>query len=87
MFAHGEDDRQVTPYRPVKSISAETTFRHDTALGCQAARGGGGLCERVADQLARKGLAGSSIVLKLKTSDFRILTRTRRLSHPTQRSA
>jgi len=27
-----------------------------------------------------------SIVLKLKTSDFRILTRSRRLSHPTQRA-
>ena len=46
-----------------------------------------GLCDRVAAQLARKGVAGSSIVLKLKTSDFRILTRSRRLSHPTQRAA
>jgi len=36
---------------------------------------------------ARKGVAGTSIVLKLKTSDFRILTRNRRLSHPTQRAA
>ena len=29
-FVHGEDDRRVTPYRPVKSISSETTFRRDT---------------------------------------------------------
>ena len=42
LFAHGEDDRSVTPYRPVKSISAETTFGQDTASGAQAARGGAG---------------------------------------------
>jgi DNA polymerase-4 len=86
LCARGEDDREVTPHRPVKSISAETTFRHDTGSGARLREVAAGLCERVADQLARKGLAGSSVVLKLKTSDFRILTRTRRLSHPTQRS-
>ena len=31
-------------------------------------------------------MAGSSVVLKLKTSDFRILTRSRRLAYPTQRA-
>ena len=87
LFAHGEDDRRVTPYRPVKSVSAETTFRQDTASGARLREVALGLCDRVAAQLARKGVAGTSIVLKLKTSDFRILTRSRRLSHPTQRAA
>jgi DNA polymerase-4 len=87
LFAHGEDDRAVTPYRPVKSISAETTFGQDTASGPRLREVAQGLCNRVAAQLTRKGVAGSSIVLKLKTSDFRILTRSRRLSHPTQRAA
>jgi DNA polymerase-4 len=41
--------------------------------------------ERVAAHLGRKGLAGRSVVLKLKTSDFQILTRTRTFAHPTQR--
>jgi DNA polymerase-4 len=41
----------------------------------------------VAGQLARKGLSGGTVVLKLKTSDFRLLTRNRRLPHPTQRAA
>jgi DNA polymerase-4 len=86
-FAHGEDDRRVTPHRPVKSISAETTFRHDTASRAKLQEIAADLCERVAAQLVRKGVAGSSVVLKLKTSDFRILTRTRRLPHPTQRAA
>jgi DNA polymerase IV len=84
-FAHGEDDRKVTPFRPSKSISAETTFRHDTGSAEKLRQIARELSDRVASQLARKGLAGSSVVLKLKTSDFRILTRSRRLSHPTQR--
>ena len=86
LFAHGDDDRAVTPYRPVKSISAETTFRQDTASSGRLREVAQGLCDRVAAQLARKDVAGSSIVLKLKTSDFRILTRSRRLPHPTQRA-
>ena len=85
-FAHGEDDRRVTSDRPTKSISAETTFRQDTGSGEKLREVAGPLCERVAAQLARKGLAGRSVVLKLKTSDFRILTRSRSLAHPTQRA-
>lgn len=86
-FAHGDDDRRVTPYRPVKSISAETTFRRDTGSRqdlCEVARP---LCERVASQLLRNGLAGGTLVLKLKTSDFKILTRNKRLPNHTQRPA
>ena len=86
-FAHGEDDRRVTPWRPTKSISAETTFRQDTGSAERLREVAGALSERVAAQLARKGIAGRSVVLKLKTSDFRILTRSRSLAHPTQRSA
>src|SRR5262245_18997439 len=86
LFAHGNDDRSVTPFRPVKSISAETTFGQDTASPARLREVALRLCERVGAQLARKGVAGCSIVLKLKTSDFRMLTRSRRLSHPTQRA-
>jgi DNA polymerase IV len=86
LFAHGNDDRCVTPFRPVKSISAETTFGQDTASSARLRDVALGLCERVAKELARKGVAGLSVVLKLKTSDFRVLTRSRRLSHPTQRA-
>jgi DNA polymerase-4 len=85
-FAHGEDDRRVTPWRPTKSISAETTFRHDTSSAEKLREVAGPLCERVAAQLQRKGLAGRSVVLKLKTSDFRIITRSRSFAHPTQRA-
>jgi DNA polymerase IV len=86
LYARGEDDRSVTPYRPVKSISAETTFGRDTGSNARLREIARGLCDRVGAQLVRKGVAGSSVVLKLKTSDFRVLTRSRRLAHPTQRS-
>src|SRR5262249_2227026 len=85
--AHGEDDRRVTPWRPTKSISAETTFGEDTASAERLREVARGLSQRVAAQLTHKGLAGRSVVLKLKTSDFRILTRTRTLPHATQRAA
>ena len=86
-FANGRDDRAVTPDRPTKSISAENTFRRDTGAFDDLAAEAKGLCARVAAQLVRKEFAAGSIVLKLKTSDFRILTRHRRLAHPTQRAS
>jgi DNA polymerase-4 len=85
LYAHGNDDRLVTPQQAVKSISAETTFQRDTASAAQLRAIASGLSERVAAQLLRKGVAGSSIVVKLKTSDFRSISRSRRLSHPTQK--
>jgi DNA polymerase IV len=86
-FAQGEDDRRVTPDRPTKSISAETTFRRDTASAAELIEIALRLSDRVASQLQRKGLGGGVVTLKLKTSDFKTLTRTKRLAQPTQRSA
>jgi DNA polymerase-4 len=84
-FAQGEDDRRVTPARLAKSISAETTFSRDTGSAEELIAIAGRLCERVASSLRRKGLGGQVVTLKLKTSDFRLLTRSRRLAHATQR--
>ena len=85
-FVHGEDDRSVTPVRPIKSISAETTFRRDTGSAADLIETARESVPRGGRQLERKRLAGGTVVLKLKTSDFRILTRNRRLAHPTQRA-
>lgn len=87
LFANGEDDRRVTPDRATKSISAETTFSRDTGDALELKAVAQRLCERVAQQLQRKGLAGGSVVLKLKTADFRILSRSKRLEFPTQKAA
>jgi len=85
-FARAEDDRSVTPSRPAKSISAETTFREDTRSSDVLITIAHQLSERVSASLRRKGLGGHVVTLKLKTSDFRILTRSRRLSQPTQKA-
>ena len=42
------------------------------------------LCERLSARLKRASLAAGTITLKLKTADFRLRTRSRRLDDPTQ---
>jgi DNA polymerase-4 len=85
-FAQGEDDRVVTPLRPAKSISAETTFGSDLRGMEPLTEALRPLCVRIADRLRRAGLGGYTVVLKLKTGDFLVLTRNHRLNHPTQRA-
>lgn len=83
-FARGEDDRVVDPASPAKSVSAETTFESDLASLAALQGELWPLCETVAARLKRAGLAGRTVTLKLKGADFRILTRSRTLTAPTQ---
>ena len=70
-----------------KSLSVETTFGQDLRRPEDLIEAARGLSERVAAQLARRGLAGQTVVLKLKTGDFKLLTRNKRLEFPTQKAA
>src|SRR5262245_23582354 len=83
-LAHGLDDRPVRAEREAKSISAETTFDRDIAdfrpLELRLWR----LAEKVSSRLKANALAGSTVMLKLKSADFRIRTRAQSLAHPTQ---
>ena len=83
-FAMGHDERSVNPDAPPKSISAETTFETDIGALEPLLAKVWPLCETVSRRLKRSALAGGSVTLKLKTRDFRTLTRTQRLSAPTQ---
>ena len=83
-FARAEDSRPVVPGAPAKSISAETTFDADIRSAEDLMRLLWPLCERVSERLKRKHLAAVGITLKLKTKNFRILTRSHRLAVPTQ---
>lgn len=85
-LANGIDRRAVQPEREAKSISAETTFEHDLSAFADLEPILWRLAEKVADRLRRAGLAGASVTLKMKTSDFQIRTRTRPLP-PTQLAA
>jgi DNA polymerase-4 len=82
-FARGEDDRLVDPVAPAKSISAETTFDGDIADAAVLLAQLWPLCETVSRRLKRAEKAGRTVTLKLKTADFKLLTRSRRLPDPT----
>ncbi len=84
-FVNGEDDRAVRPSRRAKSVSRETTFREDLSAYDGLFNAIEPLCHDVAKRLEAKRLAGRVVILKLKTSDFHIVTRRRTLDTPTQR--
>ncbi len=83
-FSRGQDDRTVSPHSRAKSVSAESTFNEDLRDSRALAKRLWPLCEKVAKRLKADELAGGRITLKLKTRDFRILTRSRTLAAPTQ---
>ena len=83
-LARGIDARNVSANRETKSVSSETTFEHDISEFRALERILWGLSEDVSARLKSKTLAGSTITLKLKTSDFKIRTRARSLESPTQ---
>ena len=83
-LSHGVDTRTVNPERERKSVSAENTFERDIASFRPLEKRLWAAAEEVSDRLKEKRLAGSTVTLKLKTADFRILTRARSLESPTQ---
>lgn len=81
-LSRGLDERKVDPTEQTKSISGETTFVTDIADLTALAREIWPLCETVARRLKKKQLAGRRVTLKLKTADFKLLTRGRTLAAP-----
>lgn len=86
-MAHGVDTRPVSAVRNVKSVSAETTFDEDLASAEELLPPLYRLCEKVAHRLGEGELAASAVVLKLKTRQFRLKTRSRSPIAPTQLAA
>ena len=74
-LARGVDPSEVVPDRPTKSISAEDTFEHDVPLSETEP-----MIRRLAEKLwaasRKESRLARTVVLKLKTSDFNILTRS-----------
>ena len=74
-LARGIDEQAVTPDRPTQSVSAEDTFADDLPLDAQTPH-----IERLAiktwEAAQRTARVPRTVVLKLKTADFRILTRS-----------
>jgi len=88
--AQGIDERPVVTRSEPKSISRETTFERDLHARHDRQSLSGiftALCERVAADLRRKGYVGRTIGVKLRYTDFQIVTRDLTLTVPTAEAA
>jgi DNA polymerase IV len=74
-LARGIDDSEVVPDRPTQSISVEDTFERDVLLAETEA-----MIRRLAEKLwsasRRESRTPHTVMLKMKTSEFKVLTRS-----------
>ncbi len=80
-LARGIDTNPVIPDRPTKSISAEDTFPEDVPLA-ETEPMIRHLAERVWSSSRKETRIARTVVLKLKTKEFDILTRSLTPTHP-----
>jgi DNA polymerase IV len=83
-LANADDDRPVNPAGDRKTISSETTFEHDISSFRELEAILWRQAERVSAHAKSARLGGRTVVLKLKTANFRIRTRSASLEVPTQ---
>jgi DNA polymerase-4 len=80
-LARGIDHSEVVPDRPTQSISVEDTFEHDVLLTETKP-----MIQRLAEKLwsasRKEPRMARTVVLKLKTSEFKILTRSHTPASP-----
>ncbi|HEY5515726.1 MAG TPA: DNA polymerase IV [Pengzhenrongella sp.] len=83
-LAWGRDPRPVAPGRIEKSIGAEVTFAADVADLAVVQTQALALADRCAARLRSEGMVSRTVSIKVRTSDFRTLTRSRTLTTPTE---
>jgi DNA polymerase-4 len=83
-LAHGRDARAVNPGHERKGMSAETTFNEDLITAEDLEAELWPLCEKLASKARRDGVASRVLVLKLRRTDFKIVTRRVSLPEPVQ---
>jgi DNA polymerase-4 len=74
-MANGVDDRPVETEQERKSVGAETTFPRDLSDGPELRQVLGRVAQDVAGRLREKGVKARTVVVKLRYSDFRTITR------------
>lgn len=81
-IVRGIDDRKVEPHRETKSLAAEDTFREDLSaiedLDAELEK----IAAIVSNRLDKHQLKGRTVTLKIKYSDFRIITRNYSYQRP-----
>jgi DNA polymerase-4 len=80
-LARGIDASEVVPDRPTKSISAEDTFEQDVPLA-ETEPMIRRLAEKVWESSRKESRIARTVILKLKTGEFKILTRSHTPSAP-----
>jgi DNA polymerase IV len=81
-IARGADDRPVVVDRPRKSIGAEQTFERDLSGWDEAVRALDPPIDKVWTTHSRSGRQARTVTLKLKYSDFRLVTRAASFPRP-----
>src|SRR5438270_1787644 len=74
-LSRGVDRSEVVPDRPTKSISVEDTFEHDVPLA-ETEVMIRHLAEKLWSASRKESRIARTVILKLKTSEFKILTRS-----------
>jgi DNA polymerase-4 len=83
LLSQGIDNREVEPHRPVKSMGREETFPVDLTNREALNRELLSLATKVARRVRRHGLTGKTLTLKVKYSDFKLITRSLTLPETT----
>jgi DNA polymerase-4 len=86
-LARGDDPRAVTPDRPWKSVSAETTYAEDLRDLATMTAELGRLAARVAASLRKKSLGARTVTIKVRFGDFSTITRSHTGAAPTADAA
>lgn len=81
-LARGIDEREVTTHRERKSLGSETTFSQDLTRLAELEEVLERLAREVADGLSRRGIAGCTLVLKVRYHDFTTVTRSATRGEP-----
>jgi DNA polymerase IV len=80
--SRGIDHRPVNPNQERKSIGSETTFGHDLTERQACLDALRPLIDSVTGHCAKRSIAGRTVTLKLRTSDFKTVTRSKSLNQP-----
>lgn len=80
-FSNGVDNREVEPFRLRKSIGCEHTFSEDIFSEKELTEALQRIAHELEKRIFRSGFQGNTLILKLKFSDFKTITRNYNAKH------
>ena len=81
-IAFGQDDREVNPNRVRKSISSEDTFEEDLTRPEEMMEAITHIARNVHSWMQKNQVYGKTLTIKIKFSDFKIITRSKTSPNP-----